>query len=82
MQEGNLPPAREDPEEVHHDGQAARLVGLVHHLVSERPQRIRSQLKQLNTKGNADDGDAHDEPHHIINEGNDDTSQEEPEDVA
>jgi hypothetical protein len=82
MQEGNLPPARKDPDEVHHNGQATWLVGPVHHLVPERPQRIRSQFKQLNTKGNADDGNAHEESHHIINDGYYDTSKEKPEDVA
>ena len=56
VQKGNLPPAQQDPEKVHHHGHAAGLVGAVHQFVPERPQGIRPQFEQLDSERNADNG--------------------------
>ena len=82
MDDGDLPPAQQDPDQVHDDGKAARFAGLVHQLVSERAQRIAAQLEQLNAERNADDGDAHQKPHDEIDDSHEDTPEYEPQKIA
>ena len=82
VEDGDLPPAEQDPDEVHHHRHAARLVGTVHQLMAERPEGVGPQFEKLDAKGDADDGDAQHEPHDVVNQGDDESAQDEPEDVA
>jgi len=78
----NLPPAQQDPDDVHDNGQTAGLIGTVHQFMAERPQGVCSQLEELHAERNADDGDAHQQPHDVVDNGYDDPSQDEPEYVT
>ena len=82
VQKGNLPPAQQDPEKVHHHGHATGLIGAVHQLVPERPQGIGPQLEQLKPKRNADERKAHHQTHHIVDEGDEDAAQQQPENIT
>ena len=82
VQERHLPPSAENPDEIHHNGKASRLIWPVHQFVTERPQRVRAQLEQLHTERNAHDGDAQQQSHDIVDEGDDYAAQDKPEDVS
>ena len=82
VDEGNLPPAEEYPDEVHHHRYAARFIGAVHQLVAEGPEGVSAQLEELYAKGYADDCDAHQQTDDVVYQGDDDTAEDEPNDVA
>lgn len=50
--------------------------------MTKRPQGISAQFKKLDAKGNAHDCDAHNKPHHIVDEGNDYSAKKQPEDIS
>lgn len=66
MQDSYLPPAQKNPDEVHDYRYAPRLTRAELHIMPERPQDVRAQLKQLHPEGYADNSQAHQQPHHII----------------
>ena len=82
VKNGNLPPSRQNPEEIHKHGQTSGLIGAVHQLMTKGPQCICAQFEELHAKRYADDGDAHQQPHQVIYQGDDDTAQQKPEYVA
>lgn len=82
MNHGNLPPAQKNPDEVHNNGYAARLVGAVNQFMAKGPQGVSPQLEQLHPEGYADDGDAHQQTHDVIDDGDEDTAKNKPEYVA
>ena len=82
MKQGNLPPAKQYPDEIHHNGYTARLIGTVHQLMAERPEGEGTELEELYAKRNADDGDAHQQPYDIVDNGDDDTAKNQPEYIA
>lgn len=79
---GNLPPAQQDPDEVHHNGQDARLIGTVHQLMAEGPEGVNPKLEQLHAKGNADDSNAHHKADDEVDDRNEDAAKNEPEYVT
>lgn len=82
VDEGNLPPTEKYPDKVHYHRYAARLVGTVHQLVAKRPEGICTQLKELHSERYADDGYAHQQTDDVVYQGDHDTAQDEPDDVA
>ena len=82
MHGGNLPPTREDPDDVEHGVETSATVLLLYHLVPEGPQRKGTELHQLHTEGNADNGDAEQQPDKPIQEGHDKSTQNDPKDVS
>ena len=82
VDDGDLPPAEEDPDEVHDDGYTAGFAGAVHQFGAEGPEGVGSQLEQLQAEGDADDGDAHQQAHDVVDDGYQDAAQDEPEEVA
>ena len=82
VQDRHLPPSAKNPDEIHHDGKASRFIRPGYQLVPERPQRVRAQLEQLHAERNADDGDAQQQPHNVVDQGDDDAAQDKPEDVS
>ena len=78
----NLPPAQQDPDEVHYNGQDARLIGTVHQLMAEWPEGVSPKLELLHAKGNADDGNAHHKTDDEVDDRNEDAAKDEPEYVA
>ena len=48
----------------------------------ERPQGVAPEFEQLDAERNADDGDAHQQSHGKIDEGDDEAAEDEPEDVS
>lgn len=82
VDDGNLPPSQQDPDEVHNNGQASRFLRTVYQFMAERPEGIGAQFEELHTEGDPDDGDAHQKPHEIIDEGDEDSAEDEPEDVS
>lgn len=82
VDDGNLPPSQENPDEVHHDGQAARLIRAVHQLMAKRPEGVGAQLEELDAKRNADNADTHQQPYDVVYNGDKDTAEDEPEYVA
>ena len=82
VENGDFPPAEEDPEEVHHDGEATGFVGFVDQFVAEGPECVAAELEELDAEGDADDRDAHHEPHKEIHDGDQDAAEDEPEKVA
>ena len=82
VEDGDLPPSQENPDQVHHNRDAARLVGSIHQFMTEGPKGIGPQFKKLHAKGDADDGDAHQKADDIIDQGDDKAAQNKPEYVA
>lgn len=82
VNEGDLPPAAENPDEIHHHRHAARLFGTIHQLMAKGPQCISAQLEQLHAKGYADERDAHQQSNNIVDNGNDNTAKQKPEYIA
>ena len=82
VEEGYLPPAEEDPDEVHHGRYTAGLVGAIDKFMAERPEGIGSQHEELDAEGYADDGDAHQKAHDEVDEGDNDSTQNQPEDIT
>jgi len=54
----NLPPAAKDPYHIENGGQAALAV-CIFDMLSEWPESEHTELEQLESERNADDGDAH-----------------------
>lgn len=79
---GNLPPAEQDPEQVHHRGEATGLARPEDHRMAERPESKRPQLEELQPERNPDDGHAHHQAHDEIQDRNDEAAEEQPEDIA
>lgn len=82
MEEGDLPPATQDPQKVHHDSQASLLLRTAYQFVPEGPQGISAKLEQLNSEGNADKGKTHQQTGEVIKDGNDNPAQNKPKDVS
>ena len=82
MDGGNLPPARQDPDQVHHSRYTAGFPGPVNQLMAERPECIGTQLEKLRAERDTDDGNAHQQPDNIVDQGDEDSSQKEPADVT
>ena len=82
VNDGNLPPATEDPDEVHYHRYTPGFIGAVNQHMAEGPQCIGAQLKQLHAKGNADDCYAHQQAHDIVDDGDDNATKDEPEYVS
>ena len=76
VQNGNLPPAAKDPDEVHEDRYTSGLARAVHQLPAEGPERVGPQLEKLNPEGNANDRKAHQETYDVVDQGYDDASQQ------
>ena len=47
VDDGDLPPAQQNPDQIHDDGQAARLAGTVHQFMSEGPHGVGSKLEGI-----------------------------------
>ena len=82
VKHGNLPPAQQDPDDVHDNRQAVGLIGAVHQFMAERPEGVSPQFEQLHAKRNTDDGDAHHQTDDEVDDGNQDAAKDEPENVA
>ena len=82
VDQGDFPPAKQNPDEVHHNGQASRLTGAVHHFIAEGPQGIGSQLEELESERDTDNGDTQQNPCGIIHQGDKDTAKNEPKYVS
>ena len=82
MDYGNLPPSQQNPDEVHHRRQAARLAWAVNQFMAERPQGVGAQLEKLYSEWYAHDGNAHHKAYYIVNQSDYKTSQNQPENVA
>ena len=82
VDQGDLPPAQQDPEEVHHRGQAAGLPGAVHQLVAEGPEGVAAEFEELDAEGDADDGDAHHQPHEEIDQRDEQAAEHEPDQIT
>ena len=79
VKNSNLPPSKQNPNKVHEHRQASGLIGPVNQLVTKRPQRISAQFEELETKGNADERNTHHQAHYVIEQGDDNAAEEEPE---
>ena len=77
-----LPPAQQYPDKVHHYCQAAGLLRFVLQFAPKRTQRIGAQLKELDTKGYTDYGDAHDKAHQIVYQGYYQAAKYQPDNVS
>ena len=82
MADGDFPPATENPDEIHHRGEAARLARTIDEFVAEGPHRVGTQLEQLDAERDADDGDAHQQPHQEVKQRDEQTAEYEPEKVS
>ena len=82
VENGDFPPAEEDPEEVHHDGEATGFVGFVDQFVAEGPECVAAELEELDAERDADNRDAHHQTHEKIHDGDQQAAQDEPENVA
>ena len=82
MDDRNLPPAAQYPQEIHHHRETARLVRAVHQLMSEWMQGICAKLEQLQPERNADDSDAHQQPHDEIDYGDHKSAQHQPDKIS
>lgn len=81
MNHGNLPPAQKNPDEVQTmDTQPGWLGRQPIH--GQRATGRKSQFEQLHPAGYADDGDAHQQTHDVIDDGDEDTAKNRPEYLA
>ena len=82
VQSGNLPPAKKYPDKIHHRRQASGFTRPVYKFMAEWPQSVSAQLEELHTEGDANDGDAHQQSHDILDEGDDYAAKQKPEYIA
>ena len=82
VQDGDLPETEQDPDEVHRRGQAARLGGPEHQLMTEGPERVRAQFEELHAERDADDEHAHQQPYDIVDQRDDQSAEDQPKDIS
>ena len=76
MKYGYLPPAKKNPNQVHHNRDASWLIGAIHKFMTKRPQSVCAQLEELNAKRNTYYCDAHKESYQIVEQGYNNTAQD------
>ena len=82
VDDGYFPPSEQNPDQIHHDRDASGLAGSVDYLTAEGPEGVIGELEELQPEGYADDGDAHQQTHQYIDDGDKQASQNKPEYVS
>ena len=82
VNEGDLPPSKENPKKIHNNGQAARIVRAADDIVSERPEGVGAEFEELHAERNADDGDAHQQAIEVVQDGCNQAAEQQPKNIA
>ena len=82
MRHRHLKTATHNPKQIEQHRPAAHLAASVHDLVPKRRERQQSQLEQLHTYGNADDGDAIQKAKDEIEGSHQKTAKDEPDEIS
>lgn len=82
MEDSNLPPAGQDPQDVESGAQTSGLAGLIDHLAAERPQAECSYFDYLNSERDAYYGYTIKKSYQIINESSCKAAQNNPKEIA
>ena len=82
MDQGDLPPAGQNPDDVHDGRQAAGLFRLVYDLMTEGPEGIGSELEELHAERDAYDCDAQPDAHAIVYQRYKEAVEDNPEYIA
>lgn len=82
MDDCNLPPSANNPQDIEDGAQTARELGRLHDGMAERHQGENAEFKHLDAERDANDCDAHEESGHKIKQRRDDSSKNKPENVS
>ena len=82
MRHRHLKTTTHNPKQIEQHRPAAHLAASVHDLVPKRRERQHSQLEQLHTYGNADDGDAIQKAKDEIDGSHQKTAKDEPNEIS
>ena len=82
VEEGDLPPACQDPDQVHRHGNAAGFIGPVNEFVPERPEGVPPQFEELDAERDADKGDAHHESDQKVEQGDEQAAEQQPQKIS
>lgn len=74
--------AAQYPYDIEQDSEAARIITAAYDLPAKRSQHHSANLKTLNAKRDANNGDAQDQPAYEISQSTDQATKQQPDDIA